>query len=209
VLDAAVTAFAQRGYHGTSVRDLAKQQGLSVAALYHHFPTKLDVLMAIMTTVMDDIIESTEQARDGAAPDPVSRFSAAIRQHVLFHTHRQAESFVANSELRSLSGDNLAEILSRRDRQERIFADLIDDGIREGVFTVEYPAETTRAILAMCISVHTWYRADGPLTPDEVADRYLSLALRQVGVTPSGPAGRAKPARAPRKRAKPKAQPAG
>jgi AcrR family transcriptional regulator len=181
VLAAAISAFAERGYHGTSVRDLAERQGLSVAALYYHFPSKLDLLMAIMTRAMDDIISDTEQARDEAEDDPVAKLTAIVRAHVLFHTRRQAESFVGNSELRSLDGEYLRTILDRRDHEERIFQEVIAEGVQAGVFDIEEPRESSRAILAMCIHIHTWYHADGSLSAEEVADRYVALALKQVG----------------------------
>jgi AcrR family transcriptional regulator len=165
------------------VRDLAEAQGLTVAALYYHFATKLDVLVAIMSRAMDDIIRETEQARDAAAPDPVSQLRAMVRAHVLFHTQRQQESFVGNSELRSLEGEHLDAILARRDHEERMFRDVLERGVAEGVFTTDLPRDCARAILAMCIQVSTWFRPDGSLTPEQVADRYERLTMQLVGAT--------------------------
>jgi AcrR family transcriptional regulator len=189
VLLAALEVFAERGYHGTTVRQLAERQGLSVAALYYHFPSKRDVLLAIMTRAMDEIIRDTEAAAAAAPPDPVSQLSAIVRAHVLFHTRRPREGFVGNSELRSLEGADRQAILDRRDREEQIFRTVIDAGLAEGVFDIEHPRETARSILAACVAVHQWYRPDGPLSPEDVAERYVSIALQQVGAPSARRAG--------------------
>ena len=103
MLGVALSLFLEQGYHGASMRDIAARAGVSVSAAYHYFPSKADMLRTIMVRVTEDLIGDLEAARDGAGPDPAARLAAVARSHVLLHTRRQDESFVANSELRSLS----------------------------------------------------------------------------------------------------------
>ena len=59
VLEAALEAFAKHGYHGTSIRELASTAGLSVPGLYHHYPSKQDILVALLEDVMRDLVQRT------------------------------------------------------------------------------------------------------------------------------------------------------
>ena len=102
IREAALIAFLKHGFHGTSVRDIAGAAGMSVAGLYHHFPSKLDILFDLMSRTMDDLIGLTEQTLARTPGSPADQLRAIVETHVLFHTERRAESFVGNSELRSL-----------------------------------------------------------------------------------------------------------
>jgi AcrR family transcriptional regulator len=178
VVSAGINAFRARGYHGTSVRDLARSQNVSVAALYHWFPSKYELLVEIMLSAMDDIIADVKRAIDEAPPTPAARLAAAIRTQVLFHTTRQAEAFVSNSELRSLEPKELRQVLRRRDKLEGIFGELIEQGQADGSFPIDDADEVRRSIIAMTIAVHNWYRPRQELSPEQIADRYVTLALR-------------------------------
>ena len=181
LLQAALDAFVEHGFHGTSMRDIAARAGMSVSASYYYFPSKQHLLVRIMTRVTEDLIGALEQARDAAGEDPAARLAAIVRAHVLLHTERQAESFVGSSELRSLTPANRAMAVALRDRVSAIFKDAIGDGLRRGVFHCAHRAEATLAITTMCTSVAGWYRADGPQSPHTIADRYAALSLRLLG----------------------------
>src|SRR5262245_52456362 len=103
MLRVALSLFAEQGYHGASMRDIATRAGVSVSAAYHYFPSKADMLRTIMVRVTEDLIDDLAAAREAAAADPAAQLAAVARAHVLLHTRRQDESFVANSELRSLA----------------------------------------------------------------------------------------------------------
>jgi len=104
--------------------------------------------------------------------------------HVLTHAEHQQGSFIGNSEIRSLEPANRAIVVSKRDQQKRIFDQVVLDGVERGVFTTPYPKEATMALITMCTAVAQWYRADGPLRPDEIADRYAELGLAMLGYRP-------------------------
>jgi AcrR family transcriptional regulator len=181
MLRVALSLFVEQGYHGASMRDIAARADLSVSAAYHYFPSKADMLRTIMIRVTEDLIADLEAARDAAGPDPAARLAAVARAHVLLHTKRQDESFIGNSELRSLAPADRRKVVALRDRVGRVFKDIVADGCRLGVFRQPYSAETVRAILTMCTAVAGWYRAAGPDRPETVAERYAALALRLVG----------------------------
>lgn len=177
ILAAALGAFVEHGFHGTTVRDIAARANLSVAAIYYYFPSKLHILHTIMDVVIDDLIAELDEALRRAGNDPVAQLVGAVKVHVKVHTKRQAESFIGNSELRSLDPERRAAIIARRDAIGGLFLDVVRRGIIQGQFHSPWPKETTRAILTMCTAVASWYRQDGPNTPEEIAERYAQLAL--------------------------------
>ncbi|MBS9376027.1 HTH-type transcriptional repressor KstR2 [Rhodococcus sp. B50] len=83
--------------------------------------------------------------------------------------------------MRHLSPENRRRYAATRKQLELMALDLVTDGIEKGVFAVDDIPETVRALLDMGQSITRWFQIDGPLTPDEVADRYTAIVLRVVG----------------------------
>src|SRR5437660_8456870 len=106
VLDAALAAFAEKGYHGTTTRQLAERCGLSVPGIYHHYASKQDILFDLMLVVIDELIERSRQAVASAEPNPRAQFDALIECLLRFHMYRQRGAIVSTSELRSLEPEN-------------------------------------------------------------------------------------------------------
>jgi AcrR family transcriptional regulator len=180
LLAAAVDAIVEHGYHGTSVRDVADRAGMSPAALYHHFPSKQVLLFTIMDRGMDELIRRSEEAHAAAPDDPAEKLRALVRVHVLRHIEHQKESFLGNSELRSLDEPGRSTILAKRDRQMHLFYRAVREGVERGQFRTRFPTEAARGIVNMCTAVATWYHKTGPLSPEEIAHRYADLALAMV-----------------------------
>lgn len=194
LVEAATRRFAERGYHGTSVREIAADAEMTVAGLYHHFESKQDLLQWIMVDALQDVLGRTRAALAEADDDPVSQLRAVVVAWLLFHTHRQPEALIGSSELRSLDPNGFQKVVGLRDEQETVFRAVIDRGLASGVFDVPYPKEATRAIINMGYAVANWFRPSGPLTPDELGQRYALLALQMVGtpantITPGAPTG--------------------
>lgn len=182
VLASALSAFAEQGYHGTSIRDIAAGAGLSVPGLYHHYRSKQDVLMALMIAVMDDLLGRTRAALAGASgATPAERFDALVEALLRFHLERQSEAFVASSEIRSLDEDNRTRYVALRDEQQQMITDVVGEAVAAGAFDVPQVEDASRAVATLCIGVAGWYRPDGALSQDELVERHLVLARRLVG----------------------------
>ncbi|WP_196780912.1 TetR/AcrR family transcriptional regulator [Nocardioides sambongensis] len=181
IVDAAIGHFTERGYHGTSMRDIASAAGVTVASIYHHFPSKQDVLVHIMSGTMADLLALTRRAAAEAAEEPAARLGAVVDTWVHFHTSRQPEALIGASEIRSLEGEGRALVIGMRDEQEDLFRGIVTDGVESGAFATPYPREAARAILNMGSAVSTWYRPDGgDVTPEQMAERYRDFALGTV-----------------------------
>ena len=180
---AALQVFYERGYSGASIRDISARSGLATASLFHHFSSTEAILESILETAVDVLRVELDEALNGLT-DPAQRVSTSVRVLVLSHCERIQQSFVAQSELRSLSGAASDRVRSKRSGVQRTLDGAILDGIASGQFNSENPRETSRAILSMCTQVATWYRPSGPLSPNEVSAIYIGLTLRMLGHGP-------------------------
>jgi AcrR family transcriptional regulator len=189
VLDAAIDNFQRLGYHGTSMRDIARDAGITVASIYHHFPSKQLILQEIMVHTLSDTISATRTALLGAGSDPADQLAAVMRAWVRFHTARRAEALIGASEIRSLDDTGRRLVVALRDEQQRLFGDIVTRGVETGVFTTPHPREATWAIITMGNTVASFYKPGGGLTPDEMAERYVALALGTVGAPIPGATG--------------------
>lgn len=186
IVEAAIAAMFENGYHGTSVREIADRAGMSVANVYYYFQSKHDLLFQFMDNSAKQLLAQLEDAVSRAPDEPAARLAVVVRVFVERHTLRQAAAFVAATELRALDDDARATVVSRRNAIEALFREVVRDGVQRGAFTAEDPHLAVRAILDMASSVSSWYRAGGGMSGAEIADRYVALALALVGALPNG-----------------------
>lgn len=180
VRQAAVKLFAAKGFHGTGIRELAQEARLSSASLYHHMGTKEELLAEIMRDCLGRLLAAAGQAIEGVA-DPRERMGRLVALHVLTHARQPDETKVVDDEVHALSPRLRGPVVELRDAYERLWADAVDAGLRQGVFHTRRPAVTRKALLAMCNGVARWYAPRGPLSLDDLAEHYALLALRALG----------------------------
>lgn len=184
LIAAAVQNFTARGYHGTSMRDIAGAAGVTVASIYHHFASKQEILQHVMVATMADLLDATrrsvEEAVAAGRDTPTGKLDALVDAWLIFHTTRQAEALIGASELRSLDEEGRARVVGLRDEQESLVRSIVDEGVAQGVFATSYPREAARAIIEMGYSVSSWYRLGGELSPEEMSVRYRELARGTV-----------------------------
>ena len=180
ILQHALSAFVTNGYHGTTVRDLAKRLGQTVPAIYYHYENKQAVLVALMTRSMDELTERCVAAEDEASDDPVKRFEALVRCIVLYVAYRREMAFL-DAEIRSLEEENRAAYIRRRDRLESMITKVITAGMEQGAFLPGDSHAHARATLTMLRGIANWYHVGGYLTPHDLCDQYVTYCLRLVG----------------------------
>jgi len=180
LLVAAVEAFAERGYHATTTRDIAGRAGMSPAALYIHYKTKEELLHRISRIGHDRALDilRTAAAAEGSATE---RLAEAVSSFVRWHAGRRTTARVVQYELDALGPDARAEILGLRRKVDAEVRGIIEDGVASGEFAVPDVRGTTLAVLSLCIDVARWFNVGGPRTPDEVGELYADLVLRMVG----------------------------
>lgn len=175
-LAAALEAFLEFGYHGATMRDIARRAGLSVPGVYHYYASKQDMLVAILDVTMADLLARTTVAR-GEGRDPVERFALLVECLALFHTHRRELGFVGASEMRSLVPQQRERVAAARRAQQRMVDEEVAAACRDGSFGVPRPHEASRAVVTMCTALPQWFDGRGPATPEQVAAQYVDFAL--------------------------------
>lgn len=181
ILEAAAELFYQHGYEATTLRGVAAKVGIQVGSLYNHINGKDDLLRSIMLGVMEDLLAAQRAALRGRT-DAVDCLRAAIDCHIRFHADRAREVFIGNSELRSLDDKDRRTVVAKRDQYEKVLRDLVQAAVAEGRVDVVDIRLQVYAIVAVGTHVSTWYRPRGPLSLDEIVDKYTLIMLRQLGV---------------------------
>ena len=182
--DAASSLFRERGYSGTSVRDIARAVDIQGASLYAHVTSKQEVLWSIvehMASRFEAAADAVEAGDPGAAAFGRGVYLIAlVRAHVGVITDDIERASVFVHEWRALQGDRRAEMARRRDAYGQRFSATIADGIRTGAFEAQDPAVASTFILTALNGIVTWYRPDGRLPGRAIGDLYADLALRAV-----------------------------
>jgi AcrR family transcriptional regulator len=182
IIEAAARIFSEKGYHATSMQDIAEAVNLQKASLYHHFTSKQEILAEILDEALDIINNRLELVLS----QPMSA-DEKLRQAMITYFQTIAEnqnlSAVLLLELRSLDPELKTRQASRREKFEKLWKDLIIEGRQQGVFSNVDPSLTGRAILGVMNWTITWYRSDGPRSAGEIADLFADLLLNGIRFT--------------------------
>ena len=182
--DAASSLFRERGYSGTSVRDIARAVDIQGASLYAHVASKQDVLWAIverMATRFEAAADGVEATDPGALVfGPGVHLISLVRAHVGVLTDDIERASVFVHEWRALDPGRRADMARRRDAYEARFRAAIADGVDTGAFAPVDPALTATYILTALNGLVGWYQPDGRLSARTIADAYADLSVRAV-----------------------------
>ena len=182
ILLAGLGLFAEHGFHGTSIRDIAAEAAVQSASLYAHFPSKEAILAELVLAGHEEHHTRLVTALLQSGTDPRDRLAALVRAHVQAHTDYPMLAVVANNEMHALSPAAAAPAAAVRRRSEALLAEVLAMGHQQGVFNVVHLEATAAAIGGMGIRVASWYPApEAGLNPSQLADVYASLALRMAG----------------------------
>jgi AcrR family transcriptional regulator len=180
VLDAALRVFTNTGYHGTSVRIIAKEAKLSVPGLYYHFASKQDMLVALLKHSSGDLLRRARGAIAEGGDSPHKRFCLLIENIVLFMANRRQLAHLGR-EMQFLEKPHRKAHVARRDTLESLVRQEIEAGVAKGAFKTTDVPEATRAVWVLCRSVADWYTPKGPKSPAELATAYIAFSLALVG----------------------------
>ncbi len=177
---AAKRLFARHGFAAVSMRQIAAEVGVQAGALYLYTPDKQSLLFDLMQNHMEELLAAWEQADPGG--DAATRLQAFAEFHIDYNLQRVEAVFISYMELRNLTPENFAVIEDMRRAYETVLEDILKAGMAEGVYRLEDTKLTALAIIAMLNGVNTWYREDGRLSRAQVADIYVEMVKRAVGV---------------------------
>ncbi len=178
VQDTALRLFAQHGFAAVSMRQIAAEVGVQAGALYNYTADKQSLLFDLLQGNMTDLMGGLDSA-DLKGP-PLSRLEGFTRFHIRYHLPRRDLVFLSYMELRNLSESNYATIARlRRAYEDRLEAILLD-GVASADFAIDDCRIATLALIAQLTGITNWYRPDGRLSEEQVAETYWGLVRRTV-----------------------------
>ncbi len=182
ILRAAVEVMGEDGYEGSSIRDMASRAGVSVAALYYHFPSKLELLQEFLDEAHEVTLARLDRRLAAADPSPGAQLDELVATLIATHLHDEFARLASNVALREYTRLHPPEreaIDEKRQRLLSLVESVIDGGLSTGDFTCGEPRETARAIVTLCTSLVEPF-GEMARTMPEVIDLYQGFARRLV-----------------------------
>jgi len=190
--------FREKGYMATTMEDIAAELYITKPALYYYIKTKHDLLYEICESAINRLMEGVKEIGDSMGT-PEERLRDMVKLHVnMFSKHGDIINVYLADE-GELPPEKRDYIRGRSREYEAIYREIIRDGINEGVFRDVDVRMVVRAISGMCNWPSSWYRPDGKMTADEIADVFLDLILNGCRRQPASTARKAKAAAAGKK----------
>jgi AcrR family transcriptional regulator len=190
LFDAALESFAQIGYHATTTRDIAERAGMSPAAVYVHYRSKLDLLHTISKFGHESARSCLEQAL--AVPGSHrERLTSAVEAFARWHAENQTLARVVQYEYMALPSDDRVDIKALRRQMQADVEEEIGQGVAAGEFTTDDVAGAALAIVSLCVDIARWFNPQGDRTSAQLGSLYSDLALRMLTSPADGAAPRA------------------
>lgn len=179
LLGAAAGAFADKGFHATTTRDIASRAGLSPSGVYVHFSSKEDLLHALSHSGHEVALELVQSA--AASPgDPAERLAQIMSGFAQWHADHHEVARVVQYEFPHLTPEHRVDVLALRKQIDSIVRSVLDEGVAAGQFSVDDVHHTALALMSLCIDVARWYSPAISRTPAEIGTTYAALGLRLV-----------------------------
>ena len=180
IYEEALRRFAERGYHGTSVRDIAEACGIKPSSIYAHIPSKEQILHDLILIGHEEHRDRLRDALLDAGSDPADQLRAVVGAHVRMHAELPMLATVANNELHALAPDVAHPITEIRDQAVQMIVDVIERGVRLGRFHCDDVFLATAIMGAAGIRVAVWLPADGNYDVEQVVAAYADYAVKLV-----------------------------
>jgi len=180
VVAAAGRLFAERGYHGTSMRDLGKELGLLGSSLYSHVDGKQQLLVEVVNRGAGFFQQAADDALavEGSATE---RMRALIDGHTRVVLDHRSEVRTYLNEADSLDHERRASVIAARDRYEDAYRTVLKEGATDGSFRADLdPPLAAIFILSILNAVDRWYREDGRVDRDALVTGMFELVTEGV-----------------------------
>jgi AcrR family transcriptional regulator len=175
LLDVAVAAFNERGFEATSMEELATRLGVTKSAIYHHVPSKVELLRMSLDRALDALFAVTEEPLATTGP-AIARLEHVVRGSVRVLA---AELPLVTLLLRVRGNSDVERAaLARRREFDRIVTELVATAEQEGSVRPDVdPAVTSRLLFGTVNSLTEWYRPGGALSADDLADALVTTTF--------------------------------
>ena len=176
ILAAAARLYARRGFQGASVADLAQACRTSKSLIYHYFPSKDDTLYWVMAAHLDALVDAADEAMQQGSPE--KRLKALTLSFMRLYVGAQDSHKVLLNELDNLPPTQRGEVVAKQKRIIAVVETLIRE-IRPDLNPITLPL--TMLFFGMINWTHTWFRSDGPIRAEDLANLAFDLMLNGLG----------------------------
>jgi len=180
ILASATELFREKGYHGTSMREIGEAAGMNKGNIYYYFENKEAILFHLVHSTIQEMVRGL-RAIHGMAISARARLELAVQHHIRFSTERQAVLTLLVTEARFLGEARRSKITEVASEYKGLLKQIFDEGMRNGEFRQLDPSLVTLAILGMCNWMYSWYSPDGPHTPEEIGHEFTRLLMEPIG----------------------------
>ena len=175
--DVASRLFSERGYHATSMRELAGELGMQGGSLYAHINGKEDLLVQIVNRASQQFDEALFPLRGQNLPAD-DKLREAMHRHIMVVADNMDSATVFFHEWKHLSPEAYARVTGWRDTIDRFYRELVSEGIQSGVFRTDLDVKMTSLLILSTVNwTYTWFRPEGTLTPRDIADGFAEMIL--------------------------------
>lgn len=185
LINAAVEAFAEKGFAATTTRDIASRAGMSPAAVYVHHDSKESLLYTVSLEGHRSAL-ARMQAAAASTSDPVDRLRRMVYDFSLWHADNSRVGRIVQWEYHALTPEHRAEIATLRRGIERTMQDALADGVDQGVLEADDVPGTAFSLLSLGVDLVRWFEPGGSRSGEEMARLHADLAVRMT--LPSRPA---------------------
>ncbi|WP_189073313.1 TetR/AcrR family transcriptional regulator [Deinococcus sedimenti] len=177
ILDSASRLFSERGYHATSMRDLAGELGMQGGSLYAHISSKEELLIEIVNQASRQFDEALFTLR-GEPMRADEKLREAMFRHIRVVADNMDSATVFFHEWKHLSPEAYGRVTGWRDTIDGFYRELVTQGVREGTFRADLDVKMTAYLILSAVNwAYTWYRPGGSLSPRDVADQFADMLL--------------------------------
>jgi AcrR family transcriptional regulator len=178
LLELAAVMFAERGLRATTVRDIADGAGILSGSLYHHFASKEEMVDELLRGFLDWLFERYREIVD-SEPNPLERLKGLFMTSFEAIEHRHAQVVIYQDEAQRLSSQPRFSYIEDLNKQQRqMWIDVINQGVKQGYFRRDLDVDLVYRFIrdTTWVSVR-WYQPGGPLTAQQVGQKYLAIVL--------------------------------
>jgi TetR/AcrR family transcriptional regulator, cholesterol catabolism regulator len=184
MLKTAAALFSRKGYAATSTREIASVMRIQKPSLYYHIQSKEDLLYNICKSSLEQIRRDVAAAVEPVT-DPLERTRTLVRAHIESMLRDQDQHSATLSEMRALSNERLAHVISLRDAYESLVRSVVEGAQKAGALRGDIPAKyLCLYLLGLMNRVEVWYHRDGPLSPTQLGDLFAMIFLSGAGAAP-------------------------
>ena len=181
IILSAAQIFREKGFHATSMQDIADSVQLQKASLYHHINSKQEILLEVLDRALDVLIEDIEPIAESDMPS-VEKLKLAMARYIERVTSSADLAAVLLLEHRSLEPQLRARHIARRDRFEELWRGIVREGVERGEFRPMDLSIVTFALLGVQNWLITWYRDGGRMSGLELANQFADIFLHGLSM---------------------------